>query len=63
MSDPSIADPNTWYAVACSDCAKPLKALGQPPDKPICLHCSVIRFAPEAMREQIRASLAFDVTP
>jgi hypothetical protein len=51
-------NPSAWYLVACIDCGKPLKAQGQPPEKPICLHCDVVRAAPEESRERIRATLA-----
>jgi hypothetical protein len=51
------ADPKTWYLVTCTDCGKPLKVLGAPPAKPICLHCDIIRAAPEEMRESIRDAL------
>ena len=51
------ADPNTWYVVACVDCAKPLKVLGAPPEKPICLHCDIVRAAPEPDRDMIRRTL------
>jgi hypothetical protein len=54
----SVADPNTWYLVKCTDCGKPLKVLGQPPKTPLCLHCDIIRFAPDAIRDSIRATLA-----
>lgn len=46
------------YIVHCIDCAKPLTSTGTPPAKPICLHCDIIRFAPESLREQVRAALA-----
>ena len=52
-----LPDASTWYLCACIDCAKQLKVLGAPPEKPICLHCDVIRAAPEDLRERIRATL------
>jgi hypothetical protein len=51
------ADPKTWYLVTCTDCGKPLKVLGAPPEKPICLHCDIIRAAPEENRDRIRETL------
>jgi hypothetical protein len=46
-----------WYVTACIDCGKPLKSHGEPPAQPICLHCDIIRFAPEEIRERIRETL------
>jgi hypothetical protein len=43
--------------VKCVDCAKDLVAHGAPPEKPICLHCDIVRAAPEAMRDLIRKTL------
>lgn len=45
------------YLTACVDCGKPLKSVGQPPDRPICLKCTVVRAAPEADRDRIRETL------
>jgi hypothetical protein len=59
MPDQAICpDPNAWYLVVCIDCGKGLKVRGQAPDKPICLHCDLIRAAPQTMREEIRRVLA-----
>lgn len=52
-------DPQTWYLVRCIDCAKDLRVRGEPPDKPICLHCSLLRHAPEATRATLRATLTW----
>jgi hypothetical protein len=57
VDDPHAANQTSWYLVHCVDCDKPLKAQGTPPEKPICLHCDIIRAAPEAMRELIRKTL------
>lgn len=52
-----IADPKAWYLCSCVDCGKVLKVQGQPPHTPVCLHCNVIRYAPEALRAEIRRTL------
>lgn len=53
-----IDDLKAWYLCACGDCGKMLKVQGQPPDHPLCLHCDVIRAAPEAQRAELRRTLA-----
>jgi hypothetical protein len=50
-------DPSGLYLCHCIDCAKPLRARGQPPAQPICRHCDIIRAAPDRMRETIRRTL------
>jgi hypothetical protein len=47
----------SWYLTACIDCGKELKSLGAPPAKPICLHCDLVRYAPDAIRDLIRRTL------
>lgn len=52
-----MVDAAAWYLCECIDCGKPLKAQGAPPERPICLHCDIVRIAPEDMRAIIRATL------
>jgi hypothetical protein len=54
-----MADANeaAWYLCNCIDCGKQLKARGTPPEQPICLHCSIVRAAPEDSRDRIRETL------
>lgn len=50
-----------WYVVHCIDCAATLKSHGPPPEKPICLKCTLIRAAPEADRLVLKATLFWPV--
>jgi hypothetical protein len=52
-----LSDAAAWYLCNCIDCGKQLKAQGTPPERPICLHCDIVRAAPEHMRAIIRATL------
>lgn len=48
----------TVELVQCCDCGKRLVSHGPAPERPICMHCDLIRHAPVDRREALRQALA-----